>query len=169
MTSPELMVICIFFSLLHTNTVVAVATHPTAQNQCRASTTNIIVPLVMGTKVNSEVIALVKDLFFLAKIGETAKQVGLKIRFANSAEDLISWVQSKPRLIVLDLNADGIDPVITIKGLREAATSVDLPIVGFAQHEMTTLIDSALQAGCDQVLSRNAFTKHLPRILSGKP
>ena len=125
----------------------------------------------MGTKDNSEVIALVKDLFFLAKIGETAKQVGLKIRFANSAEDLISWVQSKPRLIVLDLNADGIDSVITIKGLREAATSMDLPIaiVGFAQHEMTTLIDSALQAGCDQVLSRNAFTKHLPRILSGKP
>lgn len=120
---------------------------------------------------SSEVIALVKDLFFLAKIGETAKQMGLKIRFANSAEDLISWVQSKPRLIVLDLNADGIDSVITIKGLREAATSVDLPIaiVGFVQHEMATLIDSALQAGCDQVLSRNAFTKHLPRILSGKP
>lgn len=123
----------------------------------------------MGAEANSEVIALVKDLFFLAKIGETAKQVGAKIRFADSAEDLISCVQSKPRLIVLDLNADGIDPVITIKRLKETPASTDLPIIGFIQHEMSTLIDSALQAGCDQVLSRNAFTKHLPRILTGKP
>ena len=123
----------------------------------------------MGAEANSEVIALVKDLFFLANIGETAKQVGAKIRFADSTEDLISCIQSKPRLIVLDLNADGIDPVLTIKSLKETTASVDLPIIGFIQHEMSTLIDSALQAGCDQVLSRNAFTKHLPKILTGKP
>ena len=48
------------------------------------------------------------------------------------------------------------------------APSVAATLVGFVRHEMSALINSDRRAGCERVLSRNAFSKHLPQILSGE-
>lgn len=122
----------------------------------------------MSTEARGKIVALVPDLFFAAKIGETAKQVGAEIEFARSQEDLIQCVRSRPALIVLDLNSEGLDTVAIIERLKADGQARQLPLVGFVRHEMSALISSARKAGCEQVLSRNAFAKHLPEILRGE-
>ena len=122
----------------------------------------------MSAEVPRKVVAVVPDLFFAAKIGETARQVGAEIDFVPSAADLLLRAQSKPALIVMDLNAEGLDAIATIEQLKADGASASLPLVGFVRHEMSELINSAREAGCERVLSRNAFSKHLPQILSGE-
>ena len=122
----------------------------------------------MSAEVPGKIAALVTDLFFAAKIGETAKQAGVEIEFAHSAEDLLSRARLRPSLIVLDLNARGLDAVAVIQRLKEDGQTAALPLVGFVRHEMAALIDSARQAGCEQVFSRNAFARRLPEILRGE-
>ena len=122
----------------------------------------------MSAEVPRKVVAVVPDLFFAAKIGETARQVGAEIDFVRSAAELLLRAQSKPALIVMDLNAEGLDAVATIGRLKADAVAASLPLVGFVRHEMSALINSARRAGCERVLSRNAFAKHLPEILRGE-
>ena len=60
------------------------------------------------------------------------------------------------------------DTVSIVAKLKALPALADTPCVGFVRHEMSELIDAARQAGCDQVLSRNAFSKNLPQILAGR-
>ena len=113
----------------------------------------------------AKVVAVVPDLFFAAKISETAKQVGATLEFANSEQDLLTKGRDAACLIILDLNASGFNPVSLIGKLKADPDTTKTPLVGFVQHEMSELIEAARSAGCDQVLTRNAFSKNLPEIL----
>ncbi len=113
----------------------------------------------------AKVVAIVPDLFFAAKISGTAKQVGTTLEFANSEQDLLTKSRDCAALIILDLNANGFDPVSLIGKLKADPATSRTPLVGFVQHEMSELIEAARTAGCDQVLTRNAFSKGLPEIL----
>jgi CheY-like chemotaxis protein len=113
------------------------------------------------------IVAIVPDIFFAAKIGETAKHVGAAVEFAGSETELLSKAANPAVLIVLDLNAAGMDMVSIVTKLRAIPSLAQTPLVGFVQHEMSALIDAARKAGCNQVLSRNAFSKNLPNILRG--
>ena len=121
----------------------------------------------MSNEVTGKVVAIVSDLFFSAKIGETAKQIGLDTTFINSMEDvanIVCQVQSKPVIIVLDLNHDTVDPIKAIKLMKTSTPHIAVPLIGFVRHEMSGLGNLARHAGC-KVLSRNAFSKQLPKIL----
>ncbi len=108
---------------------------------------------------------MVPDLFFAAKISGTAKQVGVALEFATSEQDLLTKSRDAASLIILDLNAGGLDPVALIGRLKADPNSGRTPLVGFVRHEMSELIEATRAAGCDQVLTRNAFSKDLPKIL----
>ena len=41
-----------------------------------------------------------------------------------------------------------------------------IPIVGYASHVQTDVIEAARKAGVDDVLARSAFTQRLPEILA---
>ena len=123
----------------------------------------------MKNTLQRRVVAIVPDIFFSAKIAETAKHVGATVEFARSESELLGRVNDQVALIVLDLNAAGMDPVSTVAKLRAIPALAKTPLVGFVQHEMSDLIDAARKAGCSQVLSRNAFSKNLPQILAGQP
>ena len=114
------------------------------------------------------VVAVVPDIFFSAKIGETAKHVGTTVEFACSETELLGKTSAPPALIVLDLNAAGMDTVSIVAKLKATPALAGTPLIGFVRHEMSELIDAARRAGCDQVLSRNAFSKNLPKILGGQ-
>jgi len=111
------------------------------------------------------ILAAVPDLFFQAKIGETAKHVGAEVVFVSSGADVLD--RDDASLILLDLSAAALDPVGLIGRLKQAPEKRAIPVVGFVNHEAAELIEAARAAGCDRVLSRNAFTKDLPRILEG--
>jgi DNA-binding NarL/FixJ family response regulator len=114
------------------------------------------------------VFALVDDLFFQAKILETARHVGVQVRtFASGAALLEAAADpnanSAPALVIVDLNSRG-GALEAIQQLR--ASGNPAPIVAFLSHVQTELAQRARAAGCEEVMPRSKFTKELPQILS---
>jgi CheY-like chemotaxis protein len=114
----------------------------------------------------NKVVAGVPDLFFAAKIGETARQLGVAVEFASSGQAVLEKAARAPALVILDLGAAGLDPIGLIAKLKVDPGLRATRVVGFVNHERTDLIEQARQAGCDEVLTRGAFTKGLPDMLA---
>ena len=80
----------------------------------------------------AQIAALVDDLFFQAKIMETAKQSGVQLKTFGTGAALVAEVlQTPPRLVIIDLNARH-GPLEAIEHLHASAEAV--PIVAFLSH-----------------------------------
>jgi CheY-like chemotaxis protein len=115
----------------------------------------------MGAKVA----VVVEDLFFLAKIRETAKVVGITVVTPDLRRGPGAVGEAAPAMILLDLNARGISMVEWVQSLKSDPATADIPIVGFVSHVQEEVITAARSAGCDTVMARSAFTQRLPEIL----
>ncbi len=112
----------------------------------------------------AQVLALVDDLFFQAKILETAKQLGITVRTSTTSDALLAeMAKEKPKLVIVDLNARG-TPLQAIE--RVCAGSPGLPLIAFLSHVQTELAAKARTAGCTQVMPRSQFTRDLATILA---
>lgn len=112
----------------------------------------------------AQILALVDDIFFQAKMLETAKHSGVEMKPFSSGEALIAEVdQVAPKLIVVDLNARQA-PIETIASL--CSRDAQVPVVAFFSHVQTDLAQRARQAGCTEVMPRSKFTKDLAAIFS---
>ena len=112
------------------------------------------------------ILAAVDDLMFRSKISATARQVGAELAFARSAEETLTQARTlKPRLIILDLNSQGVDPLRTIAQLRNDPELASMRTLGFVSHVQSELIAAAREAGIDEVLARSAFAARLAEIL----
>jgi len=109
------------------------------------------------------VVAFVDDLFFQARLLETARQVGVELRAVLTAEALADELREQPALVLVDLNARA-DAVNAIEMLR--ATGNAAAVIGFFSHVQTELAERALAAGCREVMPRSKFTRDLAAILS---
>ena len=111
----------------------------------------------------------IEDLFFLAKIQEAARKVGVKVGFVKADKDIVSRLAdvpegSRPSLIVFDLNNVNAKPLTLIPRLKskmKRGTSV----IGFLSHLQGDLKAKAMEAGCDMVMPRSAFSQNLPNLL----
>jgi CheY-like chemotaxis protein len=111
------------------------------------------------------VLAIVDDLFFLAKIRETAKAVGATIIALDPKRGAAGVAEARPQAILLDLNSRTLPAVEWIRTLKSDPATRPISIVGFISHVQTDLISAARAAGCDVVLARSAFTQQLPDLL----
>jgi CheY-like chemotaxis protein len=112
----------------------------------------------------AQVLALIDDLFFQAKITETAKHVGVAVGACATPEALLAeMAQQKPRLIVVDLNARS-RPVESLGRIQSNAGGV--PVIAFLSHVQTELAQQARAAGCQRVMARSQFTRELATILA---
>jgi DNA-binding NarL/FixJ family response regulator len=112
----------------------------------------------------AQVLALVDDLFFQAKILETAKHLGIAVRTATTSDTLLAEIAKEtPKLVIVDLNARGA-PLQAIEKVR--AGHPGLPLIAFLSHVQTDLAQQARMAGCTQVLPRSQFTRDLATILA---
>ena len=112
----------------------------------------------------AHVLALVDDLFFQAKIMETAKHVGVTVRACSTPDALFAEIaQEQPKLIILDLNARS-SPVAALPNIQAGANGV--PVIGFLSHVQTDLAQQARAAGCQRVMARSQFTRDLATILA---
>jgi CheY-like chemotaxis protein len=118
----------------------------------------------------TRIFCFIEDLFFLAKINETARKLGVKVEFVKGSEkEAVARVmdapdEERPRLIVFDLNNANAKPLTLIpkfKAKFKKATSV----VGFLSHLQGDLKAKAVEAGCDTVMPRSAFSQSLPNLL----
>jgi len=116
----------------------------------------------------TRIVCFIDDLFFLAKIQETARKLGVKVEFAKAEKEtldrLTSDEEQKPSLIIFDLNNANAKPLITIPKLKSKLKK-QTSIVGFLSHLQGDLKVKAQEAGCDMVVPRSAFSQNLPALL----
>ena len=112
----------------------------------------------------AHVLALIDDLFFQAKLLETAKQVGVELRTCTTPDALDAEIaKAAPRLVVVDLNARS-NPLEAIE--RVQASGREIPLIGFLSHVQVDLAERARAAGCIDVMPRSKFTQNLATILA---
>jgi len=115
----------------------------------------------------ADAVAFVDDLFFLAKMTETARHTGVDLKTVTSADALLLEAAANPgATLLLDLNARG-KPIDALARLVEIAPAngAKRRVIAFLSHVQTELADQARVAGCDEVMPRSKFTAELPRIL----
>lgn len=109
------------------------------------------------------VLALVDDLFFRAKIVETARLSDVELACFATPQDLVDEALAKPpALVLIDLNAAN-DP---FRALEQLAPGNSIPLIAFLSHVQTELAERARHAGCTEVMPRSKFSKELPAILA---
>jgi DNA-binding NtrC family response regulator len=112
----------------------------------------------------ADVVALVDDLFFQAKLLETAKQVGVEVCACTTPVALDEEIaRSTPRLVIVDLNARA-EPFTALE--RMHASDSKIPLVAFLSHVQVDLAERARAAGCREVMPRSKFTQNLATILA---
>jgi CheY-like chemotaxis protein len=116
----------------------------------------------------TRIYAFVDDLFFLAKITETARKLGVKVEFVKTEKDVFERMgengNDKPSLIIVDLNNQSAKPLAVIPKLKTKLKK-DTNILGFVSHVQGELKLKATEAGCDVVLPRSAFSQNLAQLL----
>jgi PleD family two-component response regulator len=112
------------------------------------------------------ILAILDDLLFTSKIRTTAKQLGVKVTVARSADSALAEMRAaRPSLVIVDLNNPRIHPLQIVAAMKGDAALAGIPTVGFVSHVQVDVINAARQAGVTQVMARSAFAEQLPAIL----
>lgn len=126
-------------------------------------------PAAIRQDAPTRIFCFIEDLFLQAKIQETARKLGIKVEFIKGDKDVVARLtdapeSERPTLLVFDLNNLNAKPMTLIPKLKaklKKATS----IVGFLHHLQGDLKMKAIEAGCDTVMPRSAFSQSLPNML----
>jgi PleD family two-component response regulator len=119
----------------------------------------------MGKHEKKKILAVLDDLLFTVKINDIAKRLGLEVEFVKSDQDVLDKAQSKPMLIIFDLNSRAVHPLTLIAKLKSGDETKGISLIGYVSHVQGELKQQAQQAGCDIVLARSAFSQNLPILL----
>ena len=128
-----------------------------------------VAPAAPSHDAPTRIFCFIEDLFFLAKIQETARKLGVKVEFVKGDKEVLARLtdlpeNERPKLVVFDLNNLNAKPMTLIPKLKsklKKATS----IIGFLSHLQGDLKMKAMEAGCDTVMPRSAFSQSLPNLL----
>jgi hypothetical protein len=117
----------------------------------------------------TRIFCFIEDLFFLAKIQETARKLGVKVSFVKGDKESVARLtdmpeDERPSLIVFDLNNAAAKPLTLIPKLKSKLKR-GTSIIGFLSHLQGDLKVKAIEAGCDMVMPRSAFSQNLPNLL----
>jgi CheY-like chemotaxis protein len=112
------------------------------------------------------VVAVVDDLFFGARLQETARRLPVDLAFARSPEDAMALTKARrPALVIVDLQSEACRPLETIRRIKEDPDLRATPILGYFAHVREDVRTAATEAGCDDLLPRSAFSARLTEIL----
>ena len=112
------------------------------------------------TDTGPPVVAVVRDLFFVARIRETARLAGVPLVFARTPEELAVALTTPARFILLDLTT-GLD-YAGVFGTVEAAGRP--PVLGFTTHVLARQTQP-WHARCARVVTKETLTQELPTLL----
>ncbi len=126
-------------------------------------------PVPIPEDAQTHIYLFVDDLFVTAKVQETARKLGVKVAFLKNEKDAIADLTSgeaanKPALIVFDLNNANAKPLTLIPKLK-AKLKRSASIIGFLSTIQGDLKAKAVEAGCDTVMPKAAFSQNLPNLL----
>jgi len=103
------------------------------------------------------VLAVVADLFFVARIRETARLAGVPVEFARTPEAVEAAAARGPRFALVDLTC-GWDYERVFSGLGA------VPAVGFTTHALARQTQP-WHARCARVVTKETLTQELPGLL----
>jgi hypothetical protein len=117
----------------------------------------------------TKIFFFIEDLFFLAKIQEASRKLGVKVEFVKGDKDVLARITEsseaeRPALLVFDLNNAAAKPLTLIPKIK-AKLKRSVSIIGFLSHLQGDLKMKATEAGCDSVMPRSAFSQSLPNLL----
>jgi PleD family two-component response regulator len=113
------------------------------------------------------ILAILDDLLFTSKIRAAASQQHAELRIArSSAAALAEMRQSRPALVILDLDNPRTDPLGLVAAMKSDPALSAVETVGFVSHVRTDLIEAARRAGVTEILPRSAFASQLAQILA---
>jgi CheY-like chemotaxis protein len=115
--------------------------------------------------VSAKIVAVVDDIFFLAKIQQTAKQLGITVEPVAPEALQERLAQNGANAIVVDLNHRSGKAIAVLEGLNGNSATRAIPVVAFLSHVQTDLAQAARAAGCSRVMARSAFSQQLPLLL----
>lgn len=126
-------------------------------------------PAVVRADAPTRIFCFIEDLFLQAKIQENARKLGVKVEFVKGDKEAVARLteapeNARPALLVFDLNNLNAKPMTLIPRFKtklKKATS----IIGFLNHLQSDLKMKAIEAGCDTVMPRSAFSQNLPNLL----
>ncbi len=126
-------------------------------------------PAPIRENAPTRIFCFIEDLFFLAKIQETARKLGVKVEFVKGDKDAVARIYDapeteRPALLVFDLNNLNAKPMTLIPKFK-AKFKKAVSIIGFLNHLQGDLKMKAVEAGCDSVMPRSAFSQSLPILL----
>jgi hypothetical protein len=126
-------------------------------------------PIPIAPDAPTKIYFFIEDLFFIAKIQETARKLGVKVAFIKNDKEQIAALtdmpeDDRPGLIVFDLNNANAKPMTLIPKLKTKLKKT-VSIIGFLSHLQGDLKAKAVEAGCDTVMPRAAFSQNLPNLL----
>ena len=111
-----------------------------------------------------KVLAVVSDLFFSVKLTEAAKRNGLALEFVKEPHEVLEKANSRPSLIIFDLNFEAIHPLDLVRSLKANPDTKGISLIGYLSHVQGELKQQAQEAGCDMVMARSAFSQNLLQI-----
>lgn len=114
----------------------------------------------------ADVVYLVQDLFFGAKIEETAGQLGLTVEKARDAATLSAGARTA-RIAVVDLRLP--DALGALDRLAADPKTRAVRSIGFIDHENVDAMRAAAAHGCGTVLSKRRFASELAALLTPPP
>ena len=126
-------------------------------------------PAPVRENAPTRIFCFIEDLFFLAKIQETARKLGVKVEFVKGDKEAVARILDapegeRPALLVFDLNNLNAKPMALIPKFKTKFKKA-VSIIGFLNHLQGDLKMKAIEAGCDTVMPRSAFSQSLPNLL----
>ena len=110
-------------------------------------------------------IALIRDLFFRAKIDAVAAAVGAEVAYVSSMDAVASrCAHHQPSVVFIDLSDAAFPALAAVQAVRAAAP--EARVIGFASHIDLKPLRAARDAGFELALSRSEFTSRLPELLT---
>lgn len=111
------------------------------------------------------VVAAVQDLFFVARIRETARQAGVPLDFARTPEALSAALAvGGVSLVLVDLTTAGWDYEALFGAVAGVAPRPT--VLAFTTHALASRT-KPLHARCDRVVTKETLTAELGLILRG--
>lgn len=112
------------------------------------------------------VLAVSDDLLFIARVQETARQLGVPLGRVGWRGDVAARTRElAPGLILFDLAGEEAGALEVIRTLAETAGGRAAARVGIAPHVRRELRGAAIVAGCDRVLPRAVLAGGLADLL----
>ena len=109
------------------------------------------------------VLAVVKDLFFVARIRETARLAGVPLEFTRTVDELAAAVPAGARLVLLDLTG-GFDYERVFAAVEALEPSRRPPVLAFTTHALARTTHP-WHARCSRVVTKETLTQELPALL----